>query len=139
VSSSAKIYAGILLLTLVTVETGGHLLLSLLKGSMPEHKGSKNPLTYTLFRAGHAHAGVLVLVALVANVYVEYAVASEVLTWVVRISLFVAPLGVSLGMFAGGGSADEKKPGRVVNLVYVGAGALAVGLTALAVGLFTAS
>ena len=52
--------AGLILLTLVFIESGGWLLLRLVQRRQPS-----TPFQQAFFYAGHAHAGVLVMLALV--------------------------------------------------------------------------
>lgn len=59
-SEEARILAGILLLSLVTVETGGVYLVRLWR-----RPGEATPFQLGFARAGHAHAGVLLLLGLV--------------------------------------------------------------------------
>ncbi len=66
-SNESRRLAGILLIVLPTVMYGGVSLLSLLIGD-PEYMD--NPLRQDLWRAGHAHAGVWLILALVARRYV---------------------------------------------------------------------
>src|SRR5690606_20648789 len=56
---------GIVLLTVVAIAYGGTFLLRVVRGSVPT-----NDLQKSFFRAGHAHAGVLVILGLVAGLYV---------------------------------------------------------------------
>jgi len=51
--------AGVLLLAIVAVEWGGYYMLSLVRG-----RRTATPFQVTFSRAGHAHAGVLVILAL---------------------------------------------------------------------------
>jgi hypothetical protein len=55
----ARLMSGILLITVPTIQYGGYFLLRLFSGQMPGMKPS--PLQTSFFRAGHAHAGALVL------------------------------------------------------------------------------
>jgi len=59
-SHEATTLAGILLLGLVTVETGGLYLVSLVRGQV-----EATPFQMAFARAGHAHAAVLLMLALV--------------------------------------------------------------------------
>src|SRR5713226_1178074 len=70
-SRDSRRMAGVLLVVLPTVIYGGVSLLSFLM-----NRGSgymENPLRQNLFRAGHAHAGVLLVLSLVALRYVDEA------------------------------------------------------------------
>lgn len=61
-SPDARSTAGVLLLTLVAVESGGWFMLRVVRGHRPATEFQK-----AFFRAGHAHAGVLVTLALVGQ------------------------------------------------------------------------
>jgi len=50
----------VLLLTIVAIEYGGWFMLRVVRGRQPA-----TPFQQAFFRAGHAHAGVLVILALV--------------------------------------------------------------------------
>ncbi len=66
----ARLMAGILLLTVPTIQYGGYFLLRLFSNQMAGSKPS--PLQISFFRAGHAHAGVLVILSLVCQLLVEH-------------------------------------------------------------------
>ena len=57
----SKLMCGIILLTVPTIEYGGYFLLSILSG---KQKIALTDFQKSMFRAGHAHAGVLVILAL---------------------------------------------------------------------------
>ena len=66
-SDSTRTWMGILIITVPTVQFGGYFLLRILMGSTTV----KNDVQRSYFRAGHAHAGVLILLALIAQLVVE--------------------------------------------------------------------
>ncbi len=66
--------AGILLIILPTVIYGGVMILRLLIG---DPRYAQNHLRQDLWRAGHAHAGVLLVLSLVALRYVDEATVSH--------------------------------------------------------------
>ena len=68
-TDATKLIAGLLLITVPTIEFGGTFLLSVLSGKHPE----LTEFQRSMFRAGHAHAGVLVILALVALVLTDQA------------------------------------------------------------------
>jgi hypothetical protein len=72
--------AGILLIVLPTVMFGGVSILSLLIGD-PTYM--QNALRQDLWRAGHAHAGVWLILALVVLRYVDEANLSNTMKWLV--------------------------------------------------------
>ena len=65
-SDESRVLAGILLLALVTVETGGMYMVKLVRGTVPA-----TPFQVSFARAGHAHAGVLLILALVCQVIAD--------------------------------------------------------------------
>jgi hypothetical protein len=76
----SRLLAGVLLIILPTVMFGGVSILSLLIGD-PSY--TENPLRQDLWRAGHAHAGVWLILALVALRYVDEAKLSNAMKWLV--------------------------------------------------------
>jgi hypothetical protein len=69
-TTETRITCGIILLTVPTIQYGGYFLLSILSG---KSKLSLTDFQKSMFRAGHAHAGVLVMLALIAEVLTDYA------------------------------------------------------------------
>jgi hypothetical protein len=67
-----------------------------------EHPGPKNlsPSLIAFYRAGHAHAGVLMLLAWFLQIAVDYAAMPSSLVWLVRVGAIAAALLVSGGFFA---------------------------------------
>jgi hypothetical protein len=124
--------AGLLLIVLPTVMFGGVSLLSLLIGD-PTYV--KNPLRQDLWRAGHAHAGVWLILALVALRYVDEANLSDFLKWIVRGSVPMAAIMVPAAFFLSVLSPDATAPNGLINLAYIGAALLAIGVLILGVGL----
>ena len=125
--------AGILLVTVPAVEFGGLSLLKFLTRRVPGYMD--NPMRRGLWRAGHAHAGVLVLLALVAMLYVDAAELSEGLTTLVRVCFVVPPILMPLGFFLSVASPRAERPNRLIALVPLGGIALAVGAVTLGIGL----
>jgi hypothetical protein len=124
--------AGILLIVLPSVMFGGVSILSLLLGD-PAY--AKNALRQDLWRAGHAHAGVWLILALVALRYVDDATLSDGLKWFVRISIPIAAIVGPAGFFLSVLAPDATAPNGLINLVYVGAIVLALGVLVLGIGL----
>jgi len=124
--------AGILLIVLPSVMYGGVSILSLLIGD-PAY--AKNVLRQDLWRAGHAHAGVWLILALVALRYVDEANLSGGLKWFVRISIPIAAIVGPAGFFLSVLAPDATAPNGLINLVYLGAILLALGVLILGIGL----
>jgi hypothetical protein len=131
-SPQTRLVAGILLILIPTVEFGGMSILSLLIGD-PSY--ANNDLRQDLWRAGHAHAGVWLVLSLVALRYVDEASLSEGMRWVVRLCLPAAAILMPLAFFLSVLSPDASEPNGLINLAYLGALSLAVGVVVLGVGL----
>ena len=131
-SSQSRLVAGILLILLPTVEFGGASLLSLLMG---DPRYTQNELRQDLWRAGHAHAGVWLVLSLVALRYVDEAALSEGMRWLVRLSLPAAAILLPAAFFLSVLSPEAREPNALIYLAYVAGVVLAVGLLVLAVGL----
>src|SRR6266536_4010195 len=69
-SPETRKHAGILIVIIPTVIYGG---ISILNFLINDPAYMQNPLRQNLFRAGHAHAGVLLILSLVAYLYVDEA------------------------------------------------------------------
>src|SRR5437879_7012266 len=75
----ARMISGIILITVPTIQYGGYFLLTSLM-----NKGSgymENPLRQNFFRAGHAHAGVIVILSLVCQMLADAAVLPTPMLW----------------------------------------------------------
>lgn len=128
--------AGVLLVVLPSVMFGGLSLLTFLTRRVPGYMD--NPVRHDLFRAGHAHAGVHLVLSLVMLRYVDEAVLSTFWEWLARTGAPIAaphPVGV-LPLCRFPPAATE--PNALINLAYVGALFLAAALS-LGVGLIRAS
>ena len=128
----SRLLAGILLIVLPTVMVGGVSILSLIIGD-PTYM--ENPLRQDLWRAGHAHAGVWLILALLALRYVDEANLSNVMKWLVRGSIPIAAILVPAAFFLSVLSTDATAPNALIYLAYVGAVVLAAGVLVLGIGL----
>ena len=129
---TSRLLAGILLIVLPTVMVGGVSILSLVIGD-PTYM--ENSLRQDLWRAGHAHAGVWLILALVALRYVDEASLSDVMKWLVRGSIPIAAILVPVAFFLSVLSPDETAPNALIYLAYLGAVVLAAGVLVLGIGL----
>jgi hypothetical protein len=127
-SSEARIVIGIMIITLPTIEFGGTFLLSQLRKSTV----IKSDTMGAYFRAGHAHAGVLVILGIIAQLLIDTVTLSSPLTWGLRIGFFAAPVLISAGFF-GGAPVEGKEPRPLIRLVY--AGALVLAISTIGLGL----
>src|SRR5262249_8085945 len=95
----------------------------------------ENPLRQDLWRAGHAHAGVWLILALVALRYVDEANLSNVMKWLVRGSIPIAAILVPAAFFLSVLAPDSTIPHALHSLRYVRAVVLAAGVLVLGIGL----
>ncbi|MET0886255.1 MAG: hypothetical protein ABWX92_07365 [Mycetocola sp.] len=131
-NASNLITAGIVLLTVVAVESGGLFLLKVVRGRQPA-----NALQTSFYRAGHAHAGVLIILGLVTLLLVDGSGASGLVVLAPTLVLSAAIL-MPAGFFLSVIGKDPQKPNGLAVLLYVGAAALAAGLVLAGVGLIGA-
>jgi hypothetical protein len=124
--------AAILLLAIVAVESGGLYMLWLVRGR------PATPFQVTFSRAGHAHAGVLVILSLVVQLYVDAASLDGLMGIVAREGIPIAAILMPAGFFFSSMGRGATRPNRFIWLVYAGAIALAAGAIALGVGLLAA-
>ncbi|HZM76784.1 MAG TPA: hypothetical protein VFC19_13710 [Candidatus Limnocylindrales bacterium] len=129
-SDSTRILAGILLLSLVTVESGGLYLVRLVGGKAPA-----TPFQLGFSRAGHAHAGVLLILSLVIQFYVDGSGLTGLAEWVARSFVPIAALLMPAGFFFSSMGAGRTQPNKLIGLVWAGAACLAIGLATLGIGL----
>jgi len=132
-SDEGRILAGILLLSLVTVETGGLYMLKIVRG-----KADVTPFQEKFARAGHAHAGVLLLLALLIQPYADATAQDGFVGWLSRGGVAVAALVMPGGFFFSSMGAGRTTPNRLIVMVFAGAALLTISLTSLAIGLLTA-
>lgn len=125
--------AGILLIAVTAVEFGGLSLLKFIGSRDPGYLD--NPVRRYLFRAGHAHAGVFVMLALVGLLYLEAAALAPGWRALVRITLVVPPILMPLGFFLSVASPRSERPNALIGLVYAGGVSLAIAVVTLGVGL----
>jgi hypothetical protein len=91
----ARMMSGIILITVPTIQYRGYFLLTSLM-----NRGSgymENPLRQNFFRAGHAHAGVIVILSLVCQILADAAVLPASMLWFVRIGVPLAAILISAG------------------------------------------
>ena len=101
-SRQTKLVSGVLLLVVPTIMYGGITLLGLVTqgtAGLPPGGVELNDTQSALWRAGHAHAGVWLLLSLIIQVLVDGARLSPAMAWIARISAPVAAVAVSGGFF----------------------------------------
>ena len=136
-SDAARWMIALAFISLPSIAFGGYCLLSILKRQVGTEKITAEQRDY--FRAGHAHAGVLVLLAIVAQLILDSSRFSESITWALRIGLFAAPLLISGGFFGGAPRKQGDKPGGLIKLIPIGAIVLAISTLGVGVSLLIPS
>jgi hypothetical protein len=132
-SDAALRVAGILLLSVVAIEWGGTFMLRIVRGSVPQTDFQRS-----FARAGHAHAGVLVILALVCVLYADAAGHGGLWGWLSRSGVAFAAILMPAGFFFSSMGNGREGPNRLIWLVYAGATLLAAGVVSLGVGLLLA-
>ena len=129
--------AGVLFAVVFTIELGGLSVLTYLTRKQAGYLD--NPVRRALFTAGHAHAGVLVIFALVALLYVDSADLPDRLKWLVRTTMALAPILMSASFFLSIAPPQATAPNRLIALVYLGGLSLFIGSLTLGIGLLRAA
>jgi hypothetical protein len=129
----AKMLCGIILITVPSIQYGGYFLLTALIDKSSGYMD--NALRQNFFRAGHAHAGVIVILSLVCQLLADSALLPASLLWIARIAVPLAAILIPAGFFLSMLSPTATEPGPALGLIYVGAVSLALGVVTLGVGL----
>jgi hypothetical protein len=129
-SADTRHTAGIILLAVVGIEWGGFYLLRVVRGKI-----SRTAFQQSFERAGHAHAGVLVIFAMLALILADSADLSGPLRLFARGGIPAAAILMPAGFFLSAIGAGREQPNRFVVLLYLGMAALAVGVVSLGIGL----
>ena len=123
---------GVVLLSVIGVAWGGAFLLRVVNG-----KTDANDLQRAYYRAGHAHAGVLVTLGLVitllaaeADLTGPWATLADGVLW----AAVLMPAGFFLSVIG----RDPEAPNRLRHLIVVGGISLTVGLASAGIGLIAA-
>jgi hypothetical protein len=133
ISDAARTTAAVLILSIVVIETGGLYLLSIHRGQV-----QRTPFQIAFARAGHAHAGVLVTLSLVVQLFADATALGEPWSWLARSGIPAAAILMPIGFFASSWGDARTGPSRLVAIVYVGAAFLGAGALALGFGLLGA-
>ena len=128
-SASTLISSGVVLLTVVGIAYGGTFLLRVVNGRFPA-----NDLQKSYFRAGHAHAGVLVILGLVVRLLLDQPTVPD---WGRSVGdlVLVAAILIPAGFFLSVVGRDPRAPNRLRYLLWAGAASLVVGLIGAGVAL----
>lgn len=126
------IIAGVVLLTVATIAYGGTFMLRVVTG-----RQGANDLQKSFFRAGHAHAGVLVMLGLLTLLLLD---AARVTGWAhgSAIGILAAAILIPAGFFLSVIGRDPQRPSGVIALVWVGFAVLTVSVVVAGIALIVA-
>ena len=130
-SREARLMIGITLLSVPTIMYGGSVLLDVLT----QHIGGDTPpvqlddTQFALFRAGHAHAGVWLILSLVLQIVLDPATLGSGLKWTARLTGPIGVVAISGGFFGRAFWADFE------SLIYLGATSMAIAVVLTGIGL----
>jgi hypothetical protein len=128
--------AGIILILVPAVAFGGASLLSMIVGQVPGYLD--NPVRQDLWRAGHAHAGIMLLIALVLLRYVDETQLRGGWLWLARHGAPIAAIFMPLGFFLSVLSPEATEPSALIGLVPIGGLFLLGAVITTGVGLLRA-
>ena len=133
IAPESRRLAGILLILIPAVAFGGASLLSMIVGESAGYLD--NAVRQDLWRAGHAHAGVLLILALVMLRYVDDARLSGFWLWLARHGVPIAAILMPAGFFLSVVSPEATEPSALIALVPLGGLFLIGGVLTLGIGL----
>ncbi|MEU6584209.1 hypothetical protein [Nocardia sp. NPDC046763] len=122
--------AGILLLIMVGVEFGGYFLTQVDTGKVPQ-----TAFQESFERAGHAHAGVLLILALISLILTDSVRLTGWFGLVTRLATPAAAVLISAGFFLSAIGDGRTQPNPLVVLLWLGVASLTAGLVSLGVAL----
>jgi hypothetical protein len=129
-STHSRRIAGVLLLTIVTIEFGGYYLTRVASGAVELTEFQQN-----FARAGHAHAGVLVILSLVGILLADAGGVYGRLGLVARLAIPLAAILMSAGFFISSMGQGRTEPNGLIVVLWLGAASLTVGVLSLGIGL----
>jgi Ni,Fe-hydrogenase I cytochrome b subunit len=129
-SPEGRTTAGILLLSIVIVESGGLYMLQIVR-----RRVDLTGFQQAFARAGHAHAGVLVIFSLVCQFLADNVTLDQPLATIARTGVPLAAILMPTGFFLSSSGQGRTQPNVLIWLVYLGALFLTAGVVTLGFGL----
>lgn len=129
-STAATSTAGIAILAAITVTTGGYFLTRVAVADVPTTDFQRS-----FYRAGHGHAGVLIVLGLLCLVLTEATSLDGGWAWLARTGSLVAAILMPAGFFFSAMGTSRTRPNRAIILLYLGVAFLVAGLLTLGIGL----
>lgn len=136
-ATASRRLAGILLILVPLVAFGGASLLSFIVGQTPGYLD--NPVRQDLWRAGHAHAGIMLILALVILRYVDETPLRGGWLWIARHGVPIAAILMPAGFLLSVLTPDATEPSALIALVPLGGLFLVAGVLTTGVGLILAT
>ncbi len=135
-TTATRRFAGLLFVLFPTVALGGGSLLTMIVGDVPGYLD--NPVRQDLWGAGHAHAGIMLIVSLVLLRYVDEARLTGAWAWLARTGAPIAAILMPAGFFLSVLSPEATEPNALIGLVPIGALFLVGALLTVGIGLLRA-
>lgn len=132
-SRESRMMTGVIFISLPSIMYGGYFLLGVLSGAYPELE--LNEFQRSMFRAGHAHAGVLVILSIIVQLLVDHSSLNPLGKWWVRIAFPTAALLISGGFFFSAIGDGIQEPNAWIYVLYAGIILLALSMILLGLGL----
>ncbi|SDD48942.1 hypothetical protein [Auraticoccus monumenti] len=128
-TGAQMISSGVVVMVVVTIAYGGSFLLKVSTGGV-----ATNELQRRFYRAGHGHAGILVILGLVVRLLL---VPEQVPGWSRQLAdaVLLAAIVMPAGFFLSVLGRDPERPNRLRVLIGVGGALLVVGLLGGGAGL----
>lgn len=126
------IVAGVTILSVIGVMSGGTFVLRITAKGLPF-----NDLQKSFFRAGHAHAGVLIILGLVTLLLQSAVGVSAQWQWA-AVGVLASALLIPGGFFLSVQGTDPQRPGKAIAFLWVGFVVLAVSLAAVGISVIVA-
>lgn len=129
-TEAARVTAGIVFLAAITVTSGGWFLTRVTLGGVEATEFQRS-----FFRAGHAHAGTLIILGLLCLLFTEVTELAGFWQWLSRTGVLIAAILMPAGFFLSATGPGRTTPTRLIALLWVGAVFLIAGLATCGVGL----
>jgi hypothetical protein len=133
IQPQSALLIGILLLFLVTVESGGYFLTKVVR-----HHVAANDLQRGFFRAGHAHAAVLLVLSVLILLVLDQVETLAPLELVARNGVPLAAVLMPAGFFLSVTGKNPEHPNKLIVLLWLGVASLTAGLLAAGISLVLA-
>jgi hypothetical protein len=133
ISETTRLTCGILLLAVPLIQYGGTLMLRTV--AFREARSASSQVQQELRHSGHAHSGVLLVLALLCQFLIDCANMPAGLTLLVRIGVVAGAVLVPLGLLFSSGAPPAEQPEPAMQLIFLGSTLLAISLLLLGAAL----